>query len=254
MRPKSQRSILTLQPLWDGGDSVKCKSIFTRYGLNICGSGNKRKQLPWGCRPPHSRPRPNPKPSAVKPSGAASPSVTVVPSVVSSVLAGGNVTTSTTMISSVVEVSPSATIDASSAAAPSASAVDTDPYADPICKSHYQVTYENYTLVAPNGWWYGQTVGSATQDDSYMTYTLADTVEQCMAACDQIEGCVFTNTYYDTEEDEELLPKHAPGVLTWAMFSKCVGTEKNDNFGGQHDPNQIYSSNGYCKSGACGGA
>ena len=35
------------------------------------------------------------------------------------------------------------------------------------------------------------TVGSATQDASYMTYTLATTVDDCLSACDQIEGCVF---------------------------------------------------------------
>lgn len=29
-----------------------------------------------------------------------------------------------------------------------------------------------------------------------MTYTLANTVSDCLAACDNIEGCVFVNTYY----------------------------------------------------------
>lgn len=150
---------------------------------------------------------------------------------------------------------PSATVDPSAIVpSPSPSAVDTDPYADPVCKSTYQVQYEDYKIVAPNGYWMGQTVGAAPRDDSYMTYTLADTVDQCLKACDGIEGCVFVNTYYDFNEDEDYLPKHAPGVLTCAMFSKCVGTEKNDNFGGQDDPNQIKNSNGYCKSGACGGA
>jgi hypothetical protein len=165
---------------------------------------------------------------------------------VTSVLDDGSVTTSTTL----VIPSASATSD-SSAAAPSPSA-DSDPYANPICNSKYQVQYLDYKIVAPNGYWMGQTVGSATQDSSYMTYTLANTVEECLKACDGIEGCTFVNTYYDFNEDEDYLPKHAPGVLTCAMFSKCVGTEKNDNFGGQDDPNQIKNSNGYCKSGACG--
>jgi len=122
----------------------------------------------------------------------------------------------------------------------------------PVCELNYQVQYLDYKIVAPNGYWQGQTVGSATQDPSYMTYTLAKNVDDCLKACDGIEGCKFVNTYYDTNASEENIPKHAPGVLTCAMFSKCVGTEQNNNFGGQDDPNQIYNSNGYCKSGACG--
>jgi hypothetical protein len=153
------------------------------------------------------------------------------------------------MVPSSIYVSPSATVPASSAPAPSAS---DDPYANPVCDLTYQVQYLDYKIVAPNGYWMGQTVGAATQDASYMTYTLANTVDDCLRACDQIEGCKFVNTYYDTNDEEADLPKHAPGVLTCAMFSKCVGTEQNDNFGGQDDPNQIYNSNGYCKSGACG--
>ena len=105
--------------------------------------------------------------------------------------------------------------------------------------------------MAPNGYWYNQTVGAAIQDGSYMTYTLATTVDECLAACDKIDGCVFVNTYYDVNETEEDLAKHAPGALTCAMFSACVGTEKADNWGGQDDPNQIVNSNGYCKSGSC---
>jgi hypothetical protein len=100
-----------------------------------------------------------------------------------------------------------------------------------------------------------------------MTYTLATSVSDCLAACDQIEGCVFVstatdtrgstladeqvNTYYDENDTETDLPKHTPGVLTCAMFSTCVGTDKNNNWGGQDDPNIIVDSNGYCKSGAC---
>ena len=172
-------NLLIPQPLWDGGDSVKCKSIFSRFGLNICFGGNKFTNLPWGCKPPTS---------------------------------GGN---------------------------------------QPVCDLTYQVQYVDYKIVAPNGHLQGQTVGSATQDPSYMTYTLANTVDDCLRACDGIEGCKFVNTYYDTNADQEDVPKHAPGVLTCAMFSKCVGTEQNNNFGGQ-DGGQIYNSNGYCKSGACG--
>ena len=213
--------------------------------MNICFGGNKKVQLPWGCRPPKSRPSKPSKPSAG--SGPAPGPPSAYPSAVTSVLADGNVTISTTM------VTPSATAPASSAAAPSPSSGSDDPYANPVCAgSAYQVQYLDYKLVAPNGYWMGQTVGSATQDGSYMTYTLANTVDECLKACDGIEGCVFVNTYYDTNDEENYLPKHAPGVLTCAIFSKCVSTDQNDNFGGQDDPNQIYNSNGYCKSGACG--
>jgi hypothetical protein len=168
---------LTIQPLWDGGDAVKCKSIFSKFGLNICYGGNKKVQLPWGCRPPKSRPS-KPKPSA-KPSTSAASSAAASSAAASSSAAGA---------SSAV-ASPSATT--SSAAAPSPS---DDPYENPVCDLTYQVQYLDYKIVAPNGYWMGQTVGSATQDSSYMTYTLANTVDDCLRACDQIEGCTFVNT------------------------------------------------------------
>lgn len=135
---------------------------------------------------------------------------------------------------------------------PSPSA-DPNPYEDPVCQGNYQTTYLNYTVVAPNGYWYGQTVGAATQDPSYLTYTLATNVADCLDACTKIDKCVFVNTYFDHFDLEADLPKHTPGMLTCAMFSACVGTDKNDNWGGQDDPNVIENSNGYCRSGACGG-
>jgi hypothetical protein len=117
----------------------------------------------------------------------------------------------------------------------------------------YQQTYDNFTLTPANGVWAGMPgMGAAAQDASYMTYTLATSIDDCLTACDQIEGCVFVNTYYDVNEQENYLPKHADGVLTCAMFSTCVSTSKNDNWGGQDDPNTIVDSNGWCKSGACG--
>ena len=79
--------------------------------------------------------------------------------------------------------------------------------------------------------------------------------------------------YFDRNDDELYLPKHQYGQLSCALFSKCVGTEKADNWGGQDgerqllssfptvsflaiadvpDPNDIVNSQGFCKSGACG--
>ena len=157
--------------------------------MNICTIGNKRTQLPWGCRPPKSKPS-KPKPSAAP--SSVQPSVAPVPSVVTSVLADGNVTTSTTLIV------PSATEPASSAVSPSPSAGSDDPYANPVCASTYQVQYLDYKIVAPNGYWMGQTVGAAPQDASYMTYTLANTVDECLKACDGIEGCTFVSRESNT--------------------------------------------------------
>ena len=139
----------------------------------------------------------------------------------------------------------------SSAAPVQTSSVAVDPTQYPVCAGAYQQTYKNYTLVVPNGVWTGQVRGAATNDASYMTYTLAASPSDCLTACDQIEGCVFVNSYIDRNDQEADLPKHTPGVYTCAMFSKCVGTERNDNWGGQDDPNDILESNGYCKSGAC---
>jgi hypothetical protein len=167
--------------------------------LNICFGGNKKVQLPWGCRPPKSKPS---KPSKPSTSSVAPVVPSAYPYVVSSVLADGNVTISTSM------VTPSATLPASSAAAPSPSTGSEDPYINPVCAgSAYQVQYLDYKLVAPNGYWMGQTVGSATQDGSYMTYTLANTVDECLKACDGIEGCVFVsrNLQYNLESIANLL-------------------------------------------------
>jgi hypothetical protein len=46
----------------------------------------------------------------------------------------------------------------------------------------------------------------------------------------------FVNTYYDVNAEEAYLPKHTPGVLTCAMYSKCVGAtlDSMSNFGGEH--------------------
>ncbi|WVR03137.1 hypothetical protein IAU60_000127 [Kwoniella sp. DSM 27419] len=237
-------------PFWDGGDKVRCSGS-QRGRYNVCNGGNKKTRLPWGCNPPHRhRPQP-PKPSPAKPctttSAAASPAASsaVASSAVSSAAA------SPSDAASSAASSDAGTATSSAAPATNTDVVDPDPTSDPVCELSYQVQYTNYTLVAPNGVWTGMTVGAATQDASYMTYTLATSVDDCLNACDQIEGCVFVNTYIDRNDQEAYLPKHTPGMITCAMFSQCVGTDKNNNWGGQDDPNDILNSNGYCKSGAC---
>ncbi|WVQ81685.1 hypothetical protein IAT38_003810 [Cryptococcus sp. DSM 104549] len=216
-------------PFWDGGDSVRCSSS-SRNNYNVCKGGNKKASLAKSCNPPHKH-KSTTTSTSIKASSTSS-AVTSSAAVVANTTTVASTSTSTT-------------------SAASASSTVTDPLSDPVCDLTYQVTYTNYTLVAANGVWAGLTVGAATQDASYMTYTLATSVDDCLRACDQIEGCVFVNTYYDVNEEENYLPKHADGVLTCSMYSTCVGTEKNDNWGGQDDPNTIVDSNGYCKSGAC---
>ncbi|WWC90149.1 uncharacterized protein L201_005082 [Kwoniella dendrophila CBS 6074] len=265
-------------PYADSYDKVKCSGS-SRNRYNVCGSGNKRTNLPKKCNPPHKFPWGYKAPttssaapaktsavasSAAAPaqSSAATSSASSAAGAVSSAAASSASSAAASDASSAaaspavssaaaVSADPSPVAASSAAASPSASAV-IDPLSYPVCETTYQVQYQNYTRVAANGVWMGLTMGAATQDASYMTYTLSTSVDDCLAACDKIEGCVFVNTYYDVNEEENYLPKHTDGVLTCAMFSQCVSTDKNDNWGGQDDPNTIVNSNGYCKSSACG--
>ncbi|WWC57638.1 uncharacterized protein I303_100170 [Kwoniella dejecticola CBS 10117] len=263
-------------PYSDGYDKVRC-SGYNKNRYNVCGKGNTRTSLPKKCNPPHKFPWGyyNPKTSSAAPAKSSTSSAAPAKSSAAAPVASSSaaaVSSAASAAASSAAASPAASSADSSSAASSAAAVASsdaatpasasssaspspsavDPLSYPVCETTYQVTYTNYTLVAPNGVWTGLTVGAATQDASYMTYTLATSVDDCLAACDQIEGCVFVNTYYDVNAQEAYLPKHTPGVLTCAMFSACVGTDKNDNWGGQDDPNDIEQSNGYCKSSACG--
>ncbi|KAK4686554.1 hypothetical protein P7C73_g3571, partial [Tremellales sp. Uapishka_1] len=237
-------------PYWDGGDHVKCSGRSGR-NLDVCNGGNKGARLPKNCRPPH-RHHGQTSTSTTPASTSTSVIVTSSSAAVSSSSAAGS---SSAVSSSSAAASP--TVVSSAAASPSASSASTsvvDPTADPVCELTYQETFDNYTLVAPNGVWTGMTVGAAVQDASYMTYTLSDTIDNCLQACSQIEGCVFVNTYYDVNASEADLPKHTPGVLTCAMYSTCVGTDEASNWGGQDDPNTIVNSNGYCLATVCGAA
>ncbi|WVF66598.1 hypothetical protein IAT40_001338 [Kwoniella sp. CBS 6097] len=250
-------------PFWDGGDKVRCSGS-QRGRYNVCNGGNKKSNLPKKCNPPHrGRKTTAAAPAATSTKAAASSAAassaaasSAAPAVSSGAAssAGDAASASSAVASSAADSAITAPVTASvtsSAATSTATGTDPNPYADPVCELSYQVQYTNYTRVAANGVWMGLTMGAATQDASYMTYTLSTSVDDCLNACDQIEGCVFVNTYYDVNEEENYLPKHADGVLTCAMFSSCVSTDKNDNWGGQDDPNTIVNSNGYCKSGSC---
>ena len=130
----------------------------------------------------------------------------------------------------------------------------------PECKNKYEVLFKDYTRVADSGVYQGKTVGAATIDnENYLTYGLATSVEGCLQVCDQTQGCVFVNVYQDNAEKPEdiaELPasaqeKFKPGTLTCALYKACSGTEKATNYGGQQDPTFITQSSGYCKSGKC---
>ncbi|KAF7377588.1 hypothetical protein MSAN_00181500 [Mycena sanguinolenta] len=85
----------------------------------------------------------------------------------------------------------------------------------------------------------------ATQDSSYQTYGLVDTVADCQAMCDSVSGCTFVNTYHDVNG------KDGSTQLTCALFTECLTAASNDNCGGQSQPDGsidfITNSDGYCK-------
>ncbi|KAJ7472363.1 hypothetical protein B0H11DRAFT_1352461 [Mycena galericulata] len=90
---------------------------------------------------------------------------------------------------------------------------------------------------------YNQTC--ASQDSSYQTYGLVDTVADCEAMCDSVAGCTFVNTYHDVNG------KNGSTQLTCSLFSTCLTAAANDNCGGQTQPDGsvdfITNSDGYCK-------
>ncbi|KAJ7051152.1 hypothetical protein C8F01DRAFT_1175984 [Mycena amicta] len=88
----------------------------------------------------------------------------------------------------------------------------------------------------------------ASQDDSYLTYGLVDTVEDCQYMCNGVQGCVFVNSAANK------FPQDFSPLLTCSLFSKCLTNSTADNCGGQPQPNDggvnyITDSAGYCKNG-----
>jgi len=83
----------------------------------------------------------------------------------------------------------------------------------------------------------------AVQAGDYITYTLVDTVEECLEFCCTIEGCVFANPHF------EIVSKNVT-QLTCSVFSECHTAAQADNVGGQKQPDGILStitdSAGYC--------
>ncbi|KAJ7446107.1 hypothetical protein FB451DRAFT_1537996 [Mycena latifolia] len=74
----------------------------------------------------------------------------------------------------------------------------------------------------------------AAQDDSYQTYGLVDTVEDCMAMCDSVSGCSFFNTYRDVNG------KYGGTQLTCALFKYHLTADSAHNCGGQTNSDGYY--------------
>ncbi|KAJ7100685.1 hypothetical protein B0H15DRAFT_876813 [Mycena belliarum] len=85
----------------------------------------------------------------------------------------------------------------------------------------------------------------ASQDDSFQTFGLVDTIADCSAMCDTVSGCTFFNTYHDVNG------KGGSPLLTCSLFSKCLTASSADNCGGQSQPDGsidfITNSDGFCK-------
>ncbi|KAL0573851.1 hypothetical protein V5O48_008092 [Marasmius crinis-equi] len=86
----------------------------------------------------------------------------------------------------------------------------------------------------------------AVQAYDYLTYGLVDTVDDCKAMCERVDGCHFINTYHDVNG------KDGSPLLTCALFEKCHNKDEATNKGGQTQPdgsiNYITDSAGFCKA------
>ncbi|KAF6764664.1 hypothetical protein DFP72DRAFT_839727 [Ephemerocybe angulata] len=87
----------------------------------------------------------------------------------------------------------------------------------------------------------------ATEAGDYLTFGLVDTVDDCKAMCNSVQGCGFINTYNDINGKD-----HSP-QLTCALFTKCHTVRESTNVGGQSQIgdgtiNKVIRSDGYCKN------
>lgn len=66
------------------------------------------------------------------------------------------------------------------------------------CDGHCQLIFKVLQKEVDLGVYHNKTVGAATIDnEEYITYGLASSVEGCLTPCDQTGGCVFVNVYQD---------------------------------------------------------
>ncbi|KAJ7643861.1 hypothetical protein FB45DRAFT_282800 [Roridomyces roridus] len=87
-----------------------------------------------------------------------------------------------------------------------------------------------------------QNLNASIQAGDFMTFTLADTVDECVDFCACIDGCAFANFYFDNDKNTT--------QLTCAAYASCHTAAEATNFGGQSLPNGGFSavsvSAGYC--------
>ncbi|KAF9006930.1 hypothetical protein BDQ17DRAFT_248333 [Cyathus striatus] len=96
----------------------------------------------------------------------------------------------------------------------------------------YQQTFSNLT--------------GATQAADYLTFGLVDTIADCKAMCNSVQGCNFVNSYHDVNG------KDGSTQLTCSLFSACHTSSDATNTGGQSQPDgsidYIINSDGFCKA------
>ncbi|TFK74554.1 hypothetical protein BDN72DRAFT_853899 [Pluteus cervinus] len=112
------------------------------------------------------------------------------------------------------------------------SSTSSAPSPTPTLNDGYYNTFTNLT--------------AASQADSYMTFGLVDTIDDCLAMCDNTDECVYVNTYFDVNG------KDGSTQLTCSLFKECLDASTADNRGGQTQPDgtvdAIADSDGWCKS------
>ncbi|KAF8638075.1 hypothetical protein AX16_010707 [Volvariella volvacea WC 439] len=85
----------------------------------------------------------------------------------------------------------------------------------------------------------------ATQAPGYLTFGLVETVADCKAMCNNVQGCQFANTYHDVNG------KDGSPLLTCSLYDACQTAATATNTGGQTQPdgsvNYITNSDGWCK-------
>ena len=151
-------------PNWDGGDKANCWWKGSRGGP-VCNGGNPFGNLPSTCKPPLIWKPWHGKTTTTSCKSSTAP--TVVPT--------ATVTATVTVTTDV----PTTTTTTGGAMVPECTGTG----------NTYQVIFEDYKTNATSGVYTGQVVGAATQDDSYITFGMVDSVDDCFTMCDGINGC-----------------------------------------------------------------
>ncbi|KAK0226505.1 hypothetical protein IW262DRAFT_1431518 [Armillaria fumosa] len=103
----------------------------------------------------------------------------------------------------------------------------------------------------------------AVRASDYQTYTLVDSVQDCMDFCDSVEGCLFINRRSSVHPLTRLSNfwliafhdvngKDGSPDFTCSVFAGCHTADDATNTGGQTQPDgtidSIADSSGFCKT------